>query len=157
MAEHSITGRWRGHYQYRKSPDDGCSFTASITESCGLIEGIVEDDSWTGEASILGSFSFPSVQFTKVYLNVDMVKHVEKRSDRTIMTVRTNSEPIHYEGTMTADGKTLNGTWKITGENVKVDGTWTAYRLEEKEKNKIKEKVKGVEEEQLQEQLVEVG
>lgn len=116
MADHSISGQWRGHYSYKNSPDAGSGFDAVFRETDGSMEGNIKDDFSPGEASLTGSFYFPSVKFTKTYYTQGYM-------------------PIQYEGTMTTDGKTLNGTWKIiVYDVVSATGTWSAYRIDDEEK-----------------------
>lgn len=154
MAQ-SIAGKWRGHYQYRGVPDSGSGFGAFFSETAGRIDGTVEDDFAPGEASVTGSFFFPSVQFTKVYRYPIRDYIVDKQSNQ-VMMYTAFADPIEYEGSMSEDGKTMRGTWTInSASGLPVTGTWTAYRLEEKEKKKEKETERKVKEPQSDELLVD--
>ena len=121
MADHSIAGSWRGHYAYYNVPDQGSGFGVVFVEEGGGLIGQIRDDFWPGEALLTGSFSYPSVTFTKVY-------------------VLGGLAPIKYEGTMTGDGNTLNGTWSIVEASVSYRGSWTAYRTDDEEKKEEKQK-----------------
>jgi hypothetical protein len=138
MPDRNIAGKWRGHYQYRGVPDHGSGFNAFFSETSGQIDGTIVDDFAPGEASITGAFSFPSVHFTKVYLT----------------PIQSYAEPIEYEGSMSADGKNMSGTWTINGPTSSGAGTWTAYRLDEKEKKKAKESATDLRQPQLEENLL---
>lgn len=142
MGKHNIAGEWRGHYDYYSMPDRGCGFNAFFSEHSGRIEGTIVDDYSPGKATLTGSFSYPSVLFTKTYAKSGQYSEVEKQGDQMIMTFYNFLEPIEYEGTMTEDGKTMSGKWLINGKSATAAGTWTAYRVfEEEEKEKATEKV----------------
>lgn len=118
--EHGITGNWKGHYTYSKAPDEGSNFDAIFVEHEGSLKGNIRDEGILGEAVITGTFAFPNVSFTKTYYTPGM-------------------EPIRYTGSMSGDGKTINGRWTIqaySGDEVK--GTWMAYRTDKEEKKKEK-------------------
>ncbi len=167
MAVNSIAGEWHGRYYYDASSRLSGDFTAFFSENSGSLQGTIVDESRAGKASLSGSFSFPSVQFTKVYLKPSENKRVEKRQTlvpkvglfgrdqiitTTITTTETFGTPVEYEGLMTEDGKTLNGKWKLTSEKGVMTGTWTANKLIEDEEHKdVKEKVKRVKEHELDE------
>ncbi len=157
MANQKIAGTWRGHYQIPHFPQHDSTFTAFISENGGQIEGAIEDDCQLGEATLTGSFSFPSVQFTKVYLNQGRIDEVVKRGDKMVIVSSVYGPPIEYQGTMTGDGKEMSGTWTISSENVSAHGTWTAYRLDEKEKDKSNQTERPSEVKESEEQLAEVS
>ena len=149
MAKHSIAGEWRGHYDYYSMPDKGCGFNAFFSEHSGRIDGTIVDDYSPGKATLTGSFSYPSVLFTKSYTKSEPFSELEKQGDDIIMTFYTFLEPIEYEGTMTEDGKTMSGKWLINGKQATASGTWTAYRVfEEEEAERAREKVEIVKEEE---------
>jgi len=138
MATKSIAGEWRGHYRYRECPDQGSGFSAFITETAGRIEGTIIDDFKPTNASFTGSFSFPSVQFTKVYSNPAQVTY-----------------PIEYQGSMSEDGKEMSGTWLLHDiNNVCHTGTWIANRVDETEENTASERESRVKEPVLDENLI---
>lgn len=109
-GSHSIQGSWRGRYFY---PGDSTphGFEAVFIDVDGIIEGNILDDGMYGEASVGGKFFYPHVKFTKAYNAAGM-------------------HAVNYEGTMSEDGNTLMGKWKIAGAN---SGTWTAKRYEDGE------------------------
>ena len=149
MGKHNIAGEWRGHYDYHGMPDQGCGFNAFFSEHSGRIEGTIVDDYSPGKATFTGSFSYPSVLFTKVYAKPGEFHEMEGQGNKTTMTFYSFLEPIEYEGTMTEDGKTMSGKWLINGKAATAAGTWTAYRvLEEEEKERATEKVEIVNEEE---------
>jgi hypothetical protein len=132
MASYNIDGNWRGHYSYAANPDAGSAFDASFTQDDDGLSGEIVDDMGLGTAVVTGTFSFPSVQFTKVYVTLI-------------------AAPVHYQGTMSDDGKTMNGKWNLTEGEVSLRGSWAAYRIDqasdkpaaklrtEKEKEKVDE------------------
>jgi len=156
MANQTIAGKWRGHYQVPHFPQHDSTFTAFISENGGQIEGAIEDDCQLGEATLTGTFSFPSVRFTKVYLRQGQINDVVKRGNTTMIITSTYGPPIDYQGTMSNDGKEMNGTWTINSENARARGTWTAYRLEDKETEKSNQTSKPSEVKKLEEEVVEV-
>jgi hypothetical protein len=139
MSIRSIAGEWRGHYYSHRIPDVGSGFSAFISENSGRIEGTIVDDNAPGKASFRGSFAFPTVLFTKVYVNAGKGERISISETTSVKLSYAN--PIEYEGSMSEDGKTIQGTWTITNSLSK--GTWTAYRIEEEEKKEeISEKKK---------------
>jgi hypothetical protein len=61
-------------------------------------------------------------------------------------------DPVKYEGTMSEDGKTISGAWVINSPQFGVSlGNWTAYRLEEKEKEKENVATRSVKQPELEE------
>ena len=157
MTNQNIAGKWRGHYQVPQIPEHDSAFTAFISENGGQIEGAIEDDCQLGEATFTGSFTFPLVRFTKVYLTQGQINEVVQRGNKTVMISATYGAPIDYQGTMSDDGKEMSGTWTISGKNASGRGTWTAYRLDEKEKEKLNQMAKPDDVKQSEEQLVEVS
>ncbi|MGH9549528.1 MAG: hypothetical protein ACRD3W_09135 [Terriglobales bacterium] len=119
MADRSIGGYWRGHYDYKKLPDEGSGFEALFIEEGNALSGHIIDDcppgTTTGKASISGMFQFPSVSFIKTYSTPGYA-------------------PIEYDGQMSDDGKTISGTWAIFEGKGVYQGRWEAYRLGEEEK-----------------------
>ena len=136
MAGHSIAGSWRGHYSYYNVPDAGSGFEVIFIDDGGALTGSVLDDCGLGEASLSGSFSFPSVKFTKVYFARALA-------------------PIHYDGTMSEDGKTISGKWLIVESEGAMKGSWTAHRTDEEGKKEEKEKQVKVKERELDEVLLQ--
>ncbi len=112
MASHGIDGNWRGHYTYAKNPDGGSGFDANFVEEGAGLSGDIMDDFWPGAATISGTFAFPSLRFTKVYIGQKLA-------------------PVNYQGTMNDDGKTISGTWTVVDNGVSVRGNWTAYRTDQ--------------------------
>lgn len=149
MASRNIGGEWRGHYAYPGAPDQGSGFAAFFLEKSGRVDGSVIDDFWPGKATVSGSFTFPNLQFTKVY-----DKQLKAQSsDKGVLTPEHFLSPVLYEGTMTEDGKTLSGTWTIAGPD-HVMGTWTAHRPEDEAEKQVTEKGTRIKEPQVDEHLV---
>lgn len=130
-----IRGEWRGHYSYRGVSAPGDGFTASFSESEGRLEGTIIDDNGPGPAEVTGSFSFPSICFTKRYVNIGPVREVEEIGGKKIVSLAIYDAPVEYEGAISADGKMLRGTWIIYDKYVSM-GSWEAYRIEEESKSK---------------------
>jgi hypothetical protein len=115
MASHSIDGNWRGHYTYAKNPDGGSGFDANFVTNGEDVSGDIMDDFWPGAAVLSGTFSFPSLKYTKSYIGQKLAS-------------------VEYQGTMNDDGKTISGAWSLVeGEKV-VRGAWTAYRTDQESK-----------------------
>lgn len=152
MTEHGIAGEWLGHYRYDKLPTHGGAFTAFFSETSGALHGTIVDDGSSGKATLTGTFSFPDVRFTKIYVRTSESKSVKKEKIFTpkfqigfgkfgigigqeqIMTTTTTEtfgNPVEYEGTMSQDGRSMSGTWKIQDKNSVSSGTWSASKLKE--------------------------
>jgi hypothetical protein len=137
MANQKIAGKWRGFYHIPLIPEHDSAFTAFISESGGHIEGAIEDDCQLGEATLLGSFSFPSVQFTKVYLSQGRINEVVKRGGKSVTISAVYGPPIEYQGTMSDDGKDMSGTWTILSDSV-LGHVPPIDLMKRKRKNRIK-------------------
>ncbi len=152
MTDHSIAGEWLGHYRYDKIPAPGGAFTAFFSETSGALHGTIVDDGSSGKATLTGTFSFPDVRFTKRYVKTSESKSIKKEKvvtpkfqigfgkfgfgigqeqTRTTTTTETFGNPVEYEGTMSQDGQSMSGTWKIQTENSVNSGTWSASKLKE--------------------------
>jgi hypothetical protein len=113
MAENAmprLSGSWYGNYYYA-SGKTAHGFEAIFSENNGAVAGNILDLGVGSEASVSGTFSYPLLQFRKTYY-------------------KTAKAPVDYEGTMSGDGKTLTGKWKIPPA---AKGSWIAWRIEEKE------------------------
>ncbi|MCC7529693.1 MAG: hypothetical protein IT342_14315 [Candidatus Melainabacteria bacterium] len=110
VSSHSIQGSWRGRYFYPGSSEAN-GFEAVFIDGDGIVEGNILDDGRLGEASVQGKFFYPHLKFIKIYQSGSM-------------------HSVHYQGTMSEDGKTLMGRWSIPGS---ISGTWTARRYEDGE------------------------
>jgi hypothetical protein len=115
-VSHNIQGSWRGCYFYavQLAGGRGFGFEAVFLESGGVLEGNILDDSHLGEAVVSGSFTYPTVTFVKRYRNKP-------------------GAPIRYEGTMSEDGKTLQGSWFLISGQGSTRGTWVANRTSDGE------------------------
>lgn len=160
MSDHSIAGEWIGRYAYDNAPSHGGGFTAFFTETSGTIHGNIVDDGKSGKATVNGTFFFPDVQFTKVYVQPSKSESTKTEKiltpkfqlgfgkfglgighEQTITTKTTETfgNPVEYQGTMSQDGKSISGTWKIQDKKLSNSGTWSASRLEEDD---VQEKIK---------------
>jgi hypothetical protein len=141
---------------HRGHPDWGDSFTAFISETEGRLEGTVIDDDGPGPASLSGSYAFPSLAFTKVYSRGGAVKHEEKTVKGKKFTIYgVYGPPVEYEGSMSEDGKRMEGTWVINGERgLAGRGSWTAYRVEWEEGKESKETEQEIKVKQVIDDLV---
>jgi hypothetical protein len=155
MAKHEIAGEWRGHYDYHNQADEGCGFTVFISESSGNIQGTVVDDYVLGKATFSGIYAHPSVEFTKIYCNPRRYSEPGRHAGKNVRNVRDSHHPVQYEGSMSEDGKTMSGKWRIEHEKNSATGSWTAYRIEEEEEEaKLKESAGLVKERQLNENVI---
>jgi hypothetical protein len=113
MADNDIpnlSGSWYGNYYYASS-STAYGFEVVFIENGGHVSGNILDLGVKGEANVSGTFSYPTLCFTKIYYS-------------------KASSPVIYEGTMSSDGKTLTGKWEIPPM---AKGGWMAWRVEEKE------------------------
>jgi hypothetical protein len=111
--EHSLAGGWQGTYVY---VDDPChsppvrfEATWTMQGDGGRFTGPVLDDGPLGQSETDGMQTGRQVAFTKVY--------VDQSSSYT--------HPIAYEGTLSEDGMTVTGTWRLST----LSGTWDARRI----------------------------
>jgi hypothetical protein len=103
---HSVQGSWLGQYFYSEDPSLGFAFEAAFLDIDGHVEGNILDGDRLGEAVVSGTFEYPSLSFTKIYRIAGV-------------------SAVHYDGTMSEDGKELRGRWHISGDS---NGTWFAQR-----------------------------
>jgi hypothetical protein len=102
----SIAGGWLGTYAYQGPPTRfEATFTPALGE--GRFSGTILDDGRLGEANATGSQTGREVRFVKLYLRPGMA-------------------PVAYQGTLSEDGRTLTGTWRIGAD---AQGIWDAHRL----------------------------
>lgn len=150
MTDHDVAGEWLGHYRYDKLPTHGGGFTAFFSESGGALHGTIVDDGSSGKATLTGTFSFPDIRFTKMYLKQSQNKSTKQErvpkftigfgkfsigfggeGTYTTTTSETFGKPVLYEGIMSADGKSMSGIWKIQEDKNPTTGTWSASKLKE--------------------------
>lgn len=100
-----LTGVWDGEYSYprKRAPT---RFTAVLFEGDGGFSGSVHEQPTDGSsagivlyASLDGRRSGARVTFDKVYEKPD----------------KSRRKPVHYEGTLSADGCEIAGVWAIVG------------------------------------------
>ncbi len=104
-----------GQYFYL-GQQNGSAFEVVFVEigghAQGLIEGSVLDNCNLGEAMVTGSFTYPSLQFTKTYIN-------------------NRLDPVEYRGHMNEEGTEIKGNWYIRPRSQSSGaamGTWIATR-----------------------------
>jgi hypothetical protein len=120
----SITGGWLGTYYYvgAHAWQPACRFEATFAplRSDGRFSGTILDDGPLGIANASGTQTGRHVGFTKVYV-------APGGGARGLA-------PIDYEGTLSEDGRSVSGTWRIesapSGQSRRpeVHGTWEAHR-----------------------------
>ncbi|MBW4466956.1 MAG: hypothetical protein KME07_16150 [Pegethrix bostrychoides GSE-TBD4-15B] len=115
-----INGSWLGTYWQNDSPT---RFEATLVVGDGSLSGSILDDNLLGEARISGEVVGRSIQFTKRYLT-------------------SSPTPIDYSGTISEDGNSMSGNWRI---GQKYSGQWEAHRsnqdLMAELRNRIAQKV----------------
>ena len=121
MSEPTVAGKWSGLYVYGPQFQGAAPvrfeavFEAPAPD--GAFRGRVTDAGGIGEASVTGGVTGMTLRFVKVY-------------ERTRYRTR---KPIHYEGTLSADGLYLSGRWHITARLLglfpfQTEGVWRAQR-----------------------------
>lgn len=115
-----ISGSWLGTYWQNDSPT---RFEATLVVGDSSLSGSILDDNLLGEARISGEVVGRSIQFTKRYLT-------------------SSPTPIDYSGTISEDGNSMSGRWRI---GQKHSGQWEAHRsnqdLMAELRNRIAQKV----------------
>jgi hypothetical protein len=107
----NVGGGWLGTYAYRGTLRalPPVRFEATFTEPDGegRFTGTLLDDEGPDEADVSGGQSARGIRFSE--------------------TCRASSNPaVSYEGTLSDDGRTMQGTWRIADE---AHGVWDARRL----------------------------
>lgn len=108
---YKLTGSWKGRYFYA-GDTVGNTFEAIFTEQGEVIEGSILDDPQLGEATINGTFRYPTLTFTKHYY-------------------KTALPQVEYSGNMDEEGTTIQGLWFIQTSQPEIHtnhGTWIATR-----------------------------
>jgi hypothetical protein len=135
-------------------PDHGSSFTAMLSENSGRIQGTIVDDYAPCEALIAGTFSFPFLQFTKVYATGEVVRSIEKIGNQTVIVEEDYAHPVEYEGLMSDDGQTMSGQWSIKLYKGACSGSWTAHRLSAEEKKTETHRANQIKDRKVEEHLI---
>ncbi|WP_218081475.1 hypothetical protein [Anthocerotibacter panamensis] len=97
-----VNGTWLGTYWQSGEPT---RFEATLAQHGSALSGNILDDCYLGEATISGEVIGRSIAFTKQYLT-------------------TSPQPVSYTGTISEDGDTMRGQWRLTGSS----GPWEAHR-----------------------------
>ena len=105
-----VSGTWMGNYYY-SSLSQGSGFEAVFAQQGTAVEGSILDDGYLGEAHLTGSCVSGELSFCKIYNS--------KARD-----------PVHYQGQLSEDGKSVSGTWRI---NATCHGFWKAWRLDDEQ------------------------
>ena len=100
-----LSGVWLGTYWQRQQP---VRFEMTLVQGDNTLSGRVLDDYYLGEASLAGKVSGRSVNFTKTYLT-------------------SSRHSVDYTGTISEDGKRMQGKWRISW----FSGTWEAQRSDD--------------------------
>jgi hypothetical protein len=100
-----LSGTWLGTYWQGDQPT---RFEASLVQGGNSLSGRVQDDSYLGEAQIVGEVVGRKVMFTKTYLS------------------QAGLPSIEYAGTIDEAGESMQGNWLIRG--TRQAGNWEARR-----------------------------
>jgi hypothetical protein len=98
-----LSGTWLGTYWQSGVPT---RFEATLLQSSNTLTGNILDDSYLGEATLIGEVVGRRIQFTKRYLT-------------------TSSTLINYSGTVNEDEDFMQGDWSIRDSD---SGKWEARR-----------------------------
>ena len=128
-SANDVSGSWWGNYYY-SGLNQSSGFEAVFVQSGTAVEGSILDDNSLGEAHLTGSFGSGELSFCKIYNSAAR-------------------DPVYYRGTVSEDGKSITGTWRISAA---VNGAWKAWRLDDEELPETMETEDEVKQEQ--EQLV---
>jgi hypothetical protein len=99
----NLSGTWLGTYWQNGDPT---RFEVVFIQSENSLTGNILDDSYLGEAQLTGSVIGRHVSFVKQYYNSAL-------------------PPIDYNGTVSEDENLIQGSWRITLNDV---GIWEARR-----------------------------
>lgn len=97
-----ISGAWLGTYWQGREP---VRFEMTLILGGNTLSGSILDNSYLGEASLVGEVSGRSISFTKTYLI-------------------SSRHSVHYTGKISEEGNKIQGRWKIGF----FSGRWEALR-----------------------------
>lgn len=100
-----LSGIWLGTYWQQGQP---VRFEMTLVQGGNTINGNVLDDNYLGEASLAGTITGRSVSFTKKY-------------------VMGSRHSVQYSGTVSEDGNSIKGKWRI----LVFRGIWEAQRQDD--------------------------
>ena len=112
-----LNGAWLGTYWQQGQP---VRFEMTLVQGSNTISGNILDDNYLGEASLGGTVTGRSVSFTKKYL-------------------MGSRHSVQYSGTVSEDGNTIRGKWRI----LVFRGAWEAQRQDDN--LSLEQTMKGVE------------
>lgn len=98
-----LSGTWLGTYWQQGKPT---RFEATLVQSGNTLTGSTLDDNYLGEACLSGRVIGRQAHFTKRYL-------------------LTKQMPVNYQGTVSEEGNTMQGTWDFGPLG---SGPWAAHR-----------------------------
>lgn len=145
----NLTGTWRGDYSYEQSddlpklPSRPIPFEMTLKQRWfGLVTGSIKDDARNGFAEpgkIRGSFKAPAFRFGKHFPRLRIVHEGQNQTlvdwaERWKFVLDDPDEPhptIHCVGTLSDDGQTLTGTWRIAETKITIPGASGPLRLPE--------------------------
>ena len=100
-----LSGIWLGTYWQQGQP---VRFEMTVVQGGNKINGNILDDNYLGEASLVGTITGRSISFTKKY-------------------VMGSRHSVQYSGTVSEDGNTMKGKWRI----ILFRGAWEARRQDD--------------------------
>jgi hypothetical protein len=105
MTMRDLSGTWIGTYTYPPRRGQPTFFAARLQEHAGALIGSTEEPDVFGgnrsfSASLAGTVADGAVAFTKVYEAVSGSRF---------------SQPVRYEGAISADGCRISGRWLLPG------------------------------------------
>lgn len=101
----NLTGRWKGIFHYPRGLPPG-QFDAELVEHAGTLTGETFEVSTNPRR--LGQQEHAMIDGVRTGSLVRFIKHYD-----AFRRVRT---PVHYDGTVSADGTEISGTWTIPGQ-----------------------------------------
>lgn len=105
---YSLNGNWSGNYKYavedNPKADKEFKCNAALQSSGPYLSGTISDESQK-TAQVIGYVHGPVIVFEKSYEG-------------------TGDEPVIYQGRISADGKSMSGTWQLDRGNMRITGPW---------------------------------
>ena len=140
----NVSGTWSGDYIFEEGACDkeaqsvvghAIHFEMTLQQGwLGMLSGKVKDDPRTGypeEGKIKGKLKGEWIEFRRLMPVLRLMNEtgritLERWAERrkVVMDIERPSPPLLFQGKITDDGKTIEGTWRLDGFTIEVPGSY---------------------------------